>query len=64
MLERNQLKSVFGGYSSNSGGYGFPDGCEDTCVGDADCPDGMMGTTYSCKTKKCNNGDTKMCVQD
>jgi hypothetical protein len=60
-LSKAQQNQIFGGEDPFIGGSGW---CEDTCSSDSDCPDGMMGTTYSCKTVSCDNDDTKLCVKD
>lgn len=47
LLQRNDLKSVFGGNAEDELK------CTDKCSSDSDCPDGMMGMQGVCKTKHC-----------
>lgn len=56
LLSRIEMNSVFGGNEISDGGL-----CSDACQSDSDCPDGMMGDTYSCKTGMCDSAPTKMC---
>jgi hypothetical protein len=56
MLQRNQLKSILGGHGG--------EWCNDQCTTDDDCPDGMMGVTYSCKQIPCDNDPTWLCVKN
>jgi len=56
LLQRNELKSVFGGYD---GGYdsGW---CSDTCTGDSDCNSGGMGT-QTCGLITCDSEEVYAC---